>query len=64
MKNKFNWADKVETTSTNENTNISLDDLKNQIANKMREFEKQNAPEVTDAQSLFTVPEVEVVNES
>ena len=54
MKNKFGWADKVETTSTNENTNISLDDLQNQIANKLREFEKRNTPEVTDAQSLFT----------
>ena len=64
MKNKFGWADKVETTSTNENTNISLDDLQNQIANKLREFEKRNTPEVTDAQSLFTVPQVEVNNES
>lgn len=64
MKNKFNWADKVETTSTNENTNIGLDDLKNQLTTKFREFEKQNTPEVTDAQSLFTVPQVEVNNES
>ena len=64
MKNKFNWADKVETTSTNENTNIGLDDLKNQLTTKIREFEKQNTPEVTDAQSLFTVPQVEVSNES
>jgi len=64
MKNKFGWADKVETTSTNEDTNISLDDLQNQIASKLREFEKRNTPEVTDAQSLFTVSQMEVDNES
>ena len=27
MKNKFGWADKIETTNANENTNLSLDQL-------------------------------------
>lgn len=56
MKNKFSWADKVETTTTAENTNINLDDLRNQVMHKLRQFEKQNSPEVTDAASLFTAP--------
>ena len=64
MKNKFGWADKVETTSTTENTNINLDDLKTQIANKLRKFEQQYTPEVTDAQSLLTILEPEDTDES
>ena len=60
----WQWVDLEETSSTNENTNISLEELQTKITAKLRDFEKQNTPEITDAQSLFTVPQVEVNNES
>ena len=54
MKNKFGWADKVEQTSTTENTNINLDELRTQIYSKLRDFERKNQPEITDAESMFS----------
>lgn len=56
MKNKFGWADKVETSSVNENTNISLDDLRAQIAQKLKKLKDQNLPELTDAQMVLQAP--------
>lgn len=63
MKNKFNWADKVESTTTSENTNINLDDLRTQVMSKLRQFEKQNSPEITDAESLLTLAKAEISDE-
>lgn len=62
MKNKFGWADKVETTNTNENTNIDLDTLRAEINRKIGELVKKNHPELADAQRVL-VPVEDNVNE-
>lgn len=50
MKNKFGWADKVETTNNNENTNVNLDELRAEVSRKIAELIKMNHPELTEAQ--------------
>lgn len=46
MKNKFGWADKIETSNVNENTNLNEDELRAEIERKLK---KINNPELTDA---------------
>lgn len=38
MKNKFGWADKIETTNANENTNLSLDQLQDKINQQLKKL--------------------------
>lgn len=58
MKNKFGWADKIDTTSTNENTNLSLDQLKTEINRKLKKIVGDNMPELRDAQRVLEPVEV------
>jgi len=53
MKNKFGWTDKVETSNTNENVNTNLDELRNQINDKIALLVKQNHPELAEAQHVL-----------
>ena len=53
MKNKYGWADKMETSNTTENTNISLDALKEDINKKLKKLKDQNLPELADAQKVL-----------
>ena len=53
MKNKYGWADKMETSNTTENTNISLDALKEDINKKLKKLKDQNLPELADAQKIL-----------
>lgn len=53
MKNKFGWADKVETSNNNENTNYSLDELRSQIDKKLKKLAKNNTLELADAQRVL-----------
>lgn len=53
MKNKYGWADKMETSNTTENTNISLDALKEDINRKLKRLKDQNLPELADAQKVL-----------
>ena len=53
MKNKYGWADKVETTSTNENVNMSLDALRSDIDRKLKRLYKDNAAGLTAAQEVL-----------
>ena len=53
MKNKYGWADKVETTSTNENLNTSLDSLRSDIDRKLKRLYKDNAAGLTAAQEVL-----------
>lgn len=53
MKNKYGWADKMETSNTTENTNINLDDLKAEINRKLKRLKDQNLPELADAQRVL-----------
>ena len=53
MKNKFGWADKVETSNVNENTNTNLDELRSEVNRKIAELVKLNHPELADAQRVL-----------
>lgn len=55
MKNKYGWADKTETTNSNENVNTDLDSLRTQVNAQVAKFIKQNTPELTDAQRMLTL---------
>lgn len=58
MKNKYGWADKIDTTNTNENTNLSLDQLKSEINRKLKKIVGDNTPELRDAQRILEPVEV------
>ena len=62
MKNKHGWADKVETSNTTENTNISLDALREEISRKLKRLKDQNTPELADAKRILQ-PRVETDDE-
>lgn len=53
MKNKFGWADKTESTNTNENITGDLDTLRQQVTKGVEKWIKQNTPELTDAQRVL-----------
>lgn len=53
MKNKFGWADKIETSNMNENTNLGSDELYQQIMHKVDALVKQNKPELADAKKVL-----------
>lgn len=63
MKNKYGWADKIDTTNTNENTNLSLDQLKSEISRKLKKIVGDNTPELRDAQLVLTPIEVKDDND-
>lgn len=54
MKNKHAWADRVDTTSHNENLNTNLDELKQRVVKELESFVKQNGPELTDAKRVLS----------
>lgn len=54
MKNKHGWADKVESSSTNDNTNVNLDDLRTRALSEVTKFIKKHQPELTDAQIVLS----------
>lgn len=54
MKNKFGWADKTESVNSNENVNTDLDSLRTQVYGQIAKLIKENTPELTDAQRIFT----------
>ena len=53
MKNKFGWADKIESSSMNENLNTNLDDLRSRISAELMKFVEKNTPELTDAKRVL-----------
>ena len=53
MKNKYGWADKVETNSTVENTNVDLDTLRQQTAQKISKFVAANHPELASTAAVL-----------
>lgn len=54
MKNKYGWADKVETTSSNENTNIDLDTLREKVARQTSKFVATNHPELASVAKVLS----------
>lgn len=53
MKNKYGWADKIETTNANENVDLSLDQLRSEISRKLNKLKDENTPELTDAMRVL-----------
>ncbi len=54
MKNKYGWADKVETTSSNENANIDLDTLREKVARQTSKFVATNHPELASVAKVLS----------
>lgn len=49
MKNKYGWADKVETVTTNEHTHNDLDALRAKVAKQAEKLALSNHPELASA---------------
>lgn len=63
MKNKFGWADKIETTNSNENSNYSLDELKVMVAKKVQKLVDSNTLSDVDAKTVLEPVVVKEYNE-
>lgn len=55
MKNKFGWAEKVDTKTETLDTVTSLDELRNRVAKQTHDFIAKHTPELTDSQRLLQV---------
>lgn len=53
MKNKYGWADKVETTNTSENVNYDLDTLRSEIDRKVKRLLKTNSADIVAAHEVM-----------
>lgn len=53
MKNKYGWADKVETNNINENANMSLDAVRAEVDKKLKKLHKENSTELTEAAKVL-----------
>lgn len=54
MKNKYGWADKIDTTNINDNTNnLTLDQLRTEINRKIKKLVADNTLELSDAQRVL-----------
>ena len=62
MKNKYGWADKIETSNSNDNTNMNMDALKAELARKLKKLTDDNSFDITEAQRVLQ-PVEEKVNE-
>lgn len=62
MKNKYGWADKIETSNSNDNTNMNMDALKAELARKLKKLTDDNSFDITEAQRVLQ-PVEEKVND-
>lgn len=53
MKNKFGWADKMDTTSQ-QDVALDLDTLREKVSKQAAKYIKDNTPELTDAQRVLS----------
>lgn len=53
MKNKYGWADKIETNNSNENVQLSLDVLRTEIHKKLQKLAKDNSADLADAERVL-----------
>lgn len=60
MKNKYGWADKIETSNVNDNSNYSMDELKAKVMKQIDKLAKDNSLELTEAQRVLTPVDKEV----
>lgn len=54
MKNRFGWADKVETTDNTNKAPVDLDAMRAELASQMRKIAKKN-PELLDGAKLHLI---------
>ena len=59
MKNKYGWADRVETTSSNENVMIDIDALRAKVAKQTSKYVKLNHPELASVAGVLMNTEAE-----
>ena len=62
MKNKYGWADKIETNNSNDNTNMNMDALKAELARKLKKLSDDNSFDIAEAQRVLQ-PVDEKVND-
>ena len=62
MKNKYGWADKIETNNSNDNTNMNMDALKAELARKLKKLTDDNSFDIAEAQRVLQ-PVDEKVND-
>ena len=62
MKNKYGWADKIETSNSNDNTNMNMDALKAELARKLKKLSDDNSFDIAEAQRVLQ-PVDEKVND-
>lgn len=60
MKNKYGWADKIETSNVNDNSNYSMDELKAKVQKQLNQLAKDNSLDLTEAQRVLTPVDKEV----
>ena len=53
MKNKYGWADKIETSNSNDNTNMNMDALKAELARKLKKLTDDNSFDIKEAQAVL-----------
>lgn len=53
MKNKHGWADKIESSSNNENLNTNLDELRERVSKEFSKFADRYSPELTEAKKVI-----------
>lgn len=53
MKNRHGWADKIETTGSNETINYNVDEAREKAFEMIEKFIKKNSPELTEAQHVL-----------
>ena len=55
MKNRFGWADKVESADTTDKDNLNLDELRAQVSSALKRL-AQNSPELLSNVNLTHLP--------
>lgn len=54
MKNKHNWADKIESKTELDGPDLNLDQLRTKVAQQTARFIERHTPELTDAQRVMS----------
>lgn len=53
MKNKYGWADKIETNNSNENNNWNADELKAKVAQQLAKLVDDNTFDIKEAEKVL-----------
>lgn len=53
MKNKYGWADKIETNNSNDNSNWNADELKAKVAQQLAKLVDDNTFDIKEAEKVL-----------